>query len=113
MAGKGIFVNGMPASYVGNNTYAFVVIGDYQIATGDVTAVPAAVEFGKLHNSEMVTAFDALLALNEGLGKDVEVFNNIQNYILADIDGDGVIDATDAQMINNISLGKTVNTWVD
>jgi len=114
MAGKGIFVNGVPATYVGNNTYAYVVVGDYQITTADMAAAPVAVEFGKLHNSEFVTAFDALLALNKGLGNAVEVFdNNIQNYILADIDGDGVIDATDAQMINNISLGKTVNTWVN
>lgn len=114
MIGKAILVNGEAATYVGNNTYAYVVVGDYQITTADMAAAPVAVEFGKLHDQNMVTAFDALLALNKGLGNAVEVFdNNIQNYILADIDGDGVIDATDAQMINNISLGKTVNTWVD
>ena len=63
-----------------------------------------------------VTAWDALVTNDEALEKDVSVFDDEQMYVIADIDGNGRIEAIDALNINKISLFNgdiPVPTWVD
>ena len=113
--GKVAVVNGLYATYFGNGAFAAVVDAEYTVVLEEVAEMPAAAEFGKLHEAG-VTAWDALVTNDEALEKEVAVFDDIQNYVLADLDGNGKIEAIDALNINKISLFQgavVVPTWVD
>ena len=113
--GKIVVVNGLEATYFGNGNFAVVVDEAYTVELVAAAAMPVAAEFGKLHPAG-VTAWDALVTNDEALEKDVEVFEDIQMYVIADLDGNGKIEAIDALNINKISLFQgsvAVPTWVD
>ena len=113
--GKVAVVNGLEATYFGNGNFAVVVDEAYTVELVAAAAMPVAAEFGKLHPAG-VTAWDALVTNDEALEKDVEVFEDIQMYVIADLDGNGKIEAIDALNINKISLFQgsvAVPTWVD
>ena len=113
--GKIAVVNGLEATYFGNGNFAVVVDEAYTVELVAAAAMPVAAEFGKLHPAG-VTAWDALVTNDEALEKDVEVFEDIQMYVIADLDGNGKIEAIDALNINKISLFQgsvAVPTWVD
>ena len=107
--------DGFGLTYFGKGTFAAVVDDDYALEFLTVDDMPSVAEFGMLHENG-VTAWDALVTNDEALEKDVSVFDDTQMYVIADIDGNGRIEAIDALNINKISLFNgdiPVPTWVD
>ena len=100
------YVNGVAAVKVADAKFVFVTDEEYTIEVKAETA--EIVAWGTLHRDDMVTALDALMALNAADGVIADEFKADDNtYIKADIDLNYDITATDALGINNISLGKT------
>ena len=94
------------AIYMGNGKWAAVVTGSYT-AFADNGSLPEAAKFGRLHDASMITAYDALLTLLKANNGAVNVFDNdYQKYLLADVDGNGILTADEALYINRISLGN-------
>ncbi len=112
--GKVAYVNGTQATYFGNGVFAIITDAQYAVELQEVATMPEAAIFGKLHEAG-VSAWDALVTNDKALQKNVDVFDDIQNYLLADYDGNGVIEASDALAINKISLYQTAGTlpeWI-
>lgn len=113
--GKVPVVDGLNSLYFGNGTFAVITDSQYSIVLNDAVAMPEKAEFGKLH-ADKVTSWDALVTNDEALEREVAVFDDIQMYIIADLNGNGMIEAVDALNINKISLFKDtviVPNWVD
>ncbi len=92
------------ATYMGNGKWAAVVTGAHTAEA--VAGTPEAAKFGRLHDDSMVTAYDALITLLKANNNSVNAFDtNLQKYLLADFDGNGLLTADDALYINRISLG--------
>ena len=100
-------VDGKPALKIADKKFAVVTDAVAPVITVDTEATAEIVAWGRLHRDDMVTALDALIAINAADGViAAELSADVNTYIKADLDGDYEITAADALKINNISLGK-------
>ena len=104
------YINGNRALRFDEDTYVYMLGSDdtYEI-TLNYEDAPELIKSGRIHREDKVTAMDAFLTINASAGIiDNEFEKDINKIFYADADKDFTISATDALIINNLSLGKGV-----